>query len=106
METMKFLVKSQSFRGGDYSFSMIKVEDSNNNEIYEKHLWWHDDKIHIEEDEDTLNFLMKVYTDLNIRKFGLTDYEDYNDEIIKDYSDEDHQCFIIPYEIAKSYTMI
>lgn len=42
---MEVLVKSQSFRGGDWSFSAVKVEDSDTDEIYEEHLWWHHDKM-------------------------------------------------------------
>lgn len=84
---MKFIVKTESFRGGDYQYSDIEVINSDINEIYEKHLFWHDNKVCEEKDEDFLKFLIKVYSDINLEKFGFTDDENYKGPIIKNYSE-------------------
>ena len=97
---MKFIVSTQSFQGGDFYYSTVQVEDSNIDEIVEKHLWWHDDKIYIEHDLNTLKLLIRVYADINLRQFGFTNHENYNGEIIKDYSDDEDICYIIPHTIG------
>lgn len=100
---MKFIVNTQSFCGGDFFYSTVNVEDSDKDEIIEQHHWWHDDKIHIEHDQDTLKLLVQVYKDLGLKQFGMTDYEDHNGEIIKKcLVEDDYYYYIIPFDVARN----
>jgi len=96
---MKFIVRTQSFEGGYFKYSSIEVEDSAENQIVEYYHWWHDDIIYEEHDQIFLDFLIKVYNDLQLRKFGFTDCVDHDGLIIKDYSDiiNNDTKYIIPF---------
>jgi hypothetical protein len=101
---MKFIIKSQSFQGGDFFYSAIKVEDciSEGDTVFEKHLFWHDDRVYIENNRTDVLFLRRVFNELGLMQFGLTNSENYNGPIIKNYSDEDDIQLIIPFKDAKS----
>lgn len=83
---MKFIVKTITYQGGDFQYSNIEVEDSDIDEIDEDHQFWYDNKIYKEYDQKFLDFLIKVYNDLQLRQFGFTDCEYHTKSIIKDYS--------------------